>query len=267
MTRPVTDTPQLVGADLARMALAQARAAAPKNPTSQAKPKTRRARRPGTGRDPISLADALKTLGADLPLENGIAGGNVIDQWPTLCPQYSGLIQPVSYDDKTGRLDLRPSTHAYAAQLRLLGGQLAKQINDKMGRPVVRTIRVLPVGRIETPTAAAPAGGPLEPEAPVKTRETASPGYRATLEAALTNRPDRDTEDSYLAFALARQNQALAAPGNREADSQFTDGIAEAERVAEPVLDRSEAVRRAALARKRTEATGTAEPRRVFDVA
>jgi hypothetical protein len=264
----VTDTPQLVGADLARQALANARAAARTAPTNgPGRPKPKRTLRRGTGRDPISLADALTSLGADLPLEAGVAGGNVIDQWPTLCPQYAGLVQPMAYDEKTGRLDLRPGSPAYATQLRLLGGQLAKQINDKMGRPIVRAIRVLPVGNVDRTTTAAPTPNPPDTDAPVKTRETASPGYRATLEAALAHRPDRQPTDPHLVFAAARQDRALANPANRERDDQFTDAVAEAERVAEPVMDRSAAVRQAALARKRAEAAGTALPRRVFDVA
>ncbi|MFF7190577.1 DciA family protein [Streptomyces sp. NPDC008222] len=256
----MTDTPQLAGADLARLALANARTAARTAPTNgPTRPKKRTVRR-GTGRDPISLADAISSLGADLPIENGVAGGNVIDQWPTLCPQYDGLVQPVSYDEHTGRLDLRPSTHAYAAQLRLLGGQLARQINDKTGRATVRTIRVLPVGRIDTPTAAATDTQPVQ-DTPVKTRETASPGYRATLETALAHKPTPRAVDPNALEAIGRQETALRA--HREPVRLFTDGSAEAE----PVLDRSEQVRRAALARKRAEAAGTVAPRRVFDVA
>jgi hypothetical protein len=261
----VTDTPQLAGADLARQALANARKAARTAPTnSPARPKKRTARR-GGGRDPISLADALTALGADLPLEAGVAGGNVIDQWPTLCPQYDGLVQPMAYDEKTGRLDLRPGSPAYATQLRLLGGQLAKQINDKMGRPIVRTIRVLPVGNVDTPTPAATDSGLPEQDVPVKTRETASLGYRAVLEAALTNKPEPRTVDPDVLEAIGRQETALRV--HREPSRLFTDGVAEVERFAGPIVDRSEAVRQAALARKRAEAAGTVLPRRVFDVA
>jgi hypothetical protein len=261
----MTDTPQLVGADLARMALANARLAAKTAPTTTPRRKPKRTTRPGGRREPVTLADAIATLGADLPLKAGVAGGSIIDQWPTLCPQYDGLVQPVAYDETCGRLDLRPSTHAYAAQLRLLGGQLAKQINDKLGRPTVRTIRVLPVGPVDTPTRPAAATGQPEPDAPVKTRATASPGYRHALKAALTHKGTPQTVDPNILEAITRQETALRA--HRENVAQFADGVAETERVTGPVLDRSEAVRRAALARKRAEAAGTVEPRRVFDVA
>ncbi|NUS26774.1 MAG: DUF721 domain-containing protein, partial [Streptomyces sp.] len=86
----MTDTPQLSGRDLARQALAAYKATSRTAPVSApAKVKRKRTLRTGDGRDPISLAAAITGLGADIPMEAGVAGGNVIDQWPTLCPQYA----------------------------------------------------------------------------------------------------------------------------------------------------------------------------------
>lgn len=262
----MTDTPQLSGKDLARQALAAYKAASRTAPTTTAKPRRRRTLRPGDGREPVTLATAITGLGADLPLNAGLAGGNILDQWPTLCPQYADTVQPVSYDERTGRLDLRPASHAYASQLRLLGGQLAKQINDKLGRAVVRTIRVLPVGAITTQAAPAPDGP--RPEAPVKTRETAHPGYRETLEAALAHRLTREPADPYTVEAIHRQDQALRA--KRLPEDEHTEYLAERERLerlAGPAKGSSEASRRAALDFKRREAAGLTQPRRAFDVA
>jgi hypothetical protein len=263
----VTETPQASGADLARQALAAARANAKNTPAPAAK-KPRPTIRPHRGEhgDPQGFARILEKLTAEQGWDANISGGSIIDQWPTLCPQYAGLVQAVAYDDTRGRLDLRPGSHAYAAQLRLLGGQLARQINDKMGRPVVRTIRVLPVGNVDT-TQAAPAGVDRpEPEAPVRTRETASPGYRETLDAALAHRPDRQPTDPYVIEALERQAAALRA--NRQPESEHRDAEWEMERLKSVEVDRSEAVRRAALARKRLEQAGGGQvPRRAFDVA
>jgi len=261
----MTITPSASGADLARQALAAARANARNTPTQTAKKRrpTMRVHR-GEGRDPQGLDGILQRLTTEQGWDAGIGGGNVIDQWPTLCPQYGGLVQPVHYDEDHGRLDLRPSTHAYAAQLRILGGQLAKQINDKMGRPVVRSIRVLPVGRVDTPQA--PATGPERPaDAPVKTRETASAGYRATLEAALTHRPDRQPTNPYIAEALTRQEHALRA--NRQPETEHADAVWEIDRLTSSQPDPADTIRRAALARARHEKAGGDVPRRLFGAA
>jgi hypothetical protein len=265
----MTDTPQLSGRDLARQALAAYKATARTQPSTPAKPARKRTVRRGSGRDPVTLADAITALGADLPLEAGLAGGSIIDQWPTLCPQYADRVQPVAYDEQRGRLDLRPASHAYAAQLRILGGQLAKQINDKMGRPVVRTIRVLPVGTVpqhDAYTAVyASSAETAQPETPVKTRETASAGYRAALEAALTHRPDRQPTNPYLAEAVARQDAALRA--KRLPETEHRDAQWELDRLTSQQSDPEEETRRAAIARKHAEQDGTSEPRRLFGAA
>ncbi|WP_329376212.1 DciA family protein [Streptomyces sp. NBC_01483] len=256
------------GLDLAREALAEYKKrtwALPTNAPAR-KPKPKRFVRTGDRRDPVPLLDAIANLGADIPLEAGLAGGNVIDQWATLCPQYAGLVQPVHYDEHTGRLDLRPGSHSYAAQLRLLGGQLAKQINDKMGRPVVRTIRVLPVGNVATAERPAAAPESAAPEAPVRTRETASDGYRRTLDAHQAVKADGEPTNPYVVDAIERQDRALSDLRNREPEEAFTDAVAEIERLTAPAVDRAEQIRRAAIARKRG-GNDAAPVRRAFDVA
>jgi len=262
----VTDTPSASGADLARMALAAARANAKTAPAPAAK-KTRRTTRTarGAGRDPQGLGAVLGKLQAEQGWDAGLGGGNLIDQWQDLCPQYVGLVQPAHYDEGTGRLDLRPASHAYATQLRMLGGQLAKQINDKLGRIVVRTIRVLPVGTIGIPAATDPASDQPAADAPVKTRETAHPGYQATLHAALTHRPERQPTNPYITEALARQEAALRA--GRPDETEHRDAVWEIDRLTAGQVDQAEAVRQAAIARARQEKASGTVPRRAFDVA
>lgn len=256
------------GLDLAREALAEYKKrtwAVPTDSPARTKPKPKRFIRTGERRDPAPLRAALAALSTDPKWEAGVAGGSVIDQWPTLCPQYVGLVQPVHYDEHRGRLDLRPGSHSYAAQLRILGGQLAKQINDKIGRTVVRTIRVLPVGNVTVPGPAA-THGRLEESGPVKTRETASPGYQQALQAHQAAKIDDKPTNPYIAAAVERQNQMLSHPANREPATAFADAVAAQERLAEPQLSESERARRAALAYKRS--GGDAAPvRRAFDVA
>jgi predicted nucleic acid-binding Zn ribbon protein len=260
------DTPAS-GADLARQVLAAARAAAKTAPAAgpkQRRPKT--IRRGGSGRDPVGLGAALQHIATEQGWNTGISGGNVIDQWATLCPQYADTVQPVTYDADRGRLDLRPSTYAYASQLRLLGGQLAKQINDKLGSTVVRSIRVLPVGAITVDARPAAASEPAAPEAPVRTRETASAGYRRTLEAHQAAKADGEPTNPHVVDAIERQDRMLADLRNREPETAFTDAVAELERLTAPPVDRAEQIRRAAIARKRG-GGGAAPVRRAFDVA
>lgn len=266
----MTDTPQASGADLARQALAAARANAKNTPAPQTKkPRpTIRVHR-GERTDPQGLAGVLGRLTAEQGWTDNLHGGSIIDQWPTLCPQYDGLVQPVHFDEDRGRLDLRPGSHSYAAQLRLLGGQLAKQINDKLGRPVVRTIRVLPVGAIEQRDAytAVYAGHPAQPgsEAPVKTRETASPGYRATLDAALTHRPECPPTDPYTVQAMRRQEAALRA--GRQPEAEHREAVwAETDAPAGPAPGSVEESLARARAYARKTRAGRA-PRQAFDLA
>ena len=263
----MTDTPAAAGADLARQALAAARANAKTTPTQPAK-KTRRGPRParGEGRDPQGLGNILGRLKAEQGWDAGLNGGNLIDQWPTIAPtELAATVQPVAYDPERGILDLRPSSPAYATQVRLFQHQLAKHLNTALGRPAVRTIRVLaPNG---TPTA----DTSLEPEptkpadAPVKTRETAHPGYRATLQAAQAHRPDRAPSDPYIAEALARQENALRA--NRQPESEHRDAVWEIDRLTAAQPDPAETIRRAAIARARQQKAGVDEPRRLFGAA
>ncbi|MFE1515807.1 DciA family protein [[Kitasatospora] papulosa] len=234
------------GADLARLAFQAARAAAKTRPTTQPKLRTAKPVR-GERRDPAGLGNVLGHLTAELGWQTSVQGGDILAQWPALCPQYVGRVEPTHYDPRAGRLDLRPSSPAYATQLRLLGGQLCKQINDKMGRDVVRSIRVLPVGALSSEesssrpaTTTSVAAGP----GPVKTRETASPGYRATL--AAVRRPDARTVDPRVLEAIARQNQDAA----REPEAAFAATVAAMEETVPAAIRDSERARLAAVDRK-----------------
>jgi hypothetical protein len=268
MTNPQQqDPPPPSGRDLARQALDEYKKrtwAIPGQPPPPAKKKPKRFVRSGDRREPASLADALKGLGVDPAWEAGVAGGSIIDQWPTLCPQYAGLVQPVAYDEKRGRLDLRPGSHSYAAQLRLLGGQLARQINDKLGRPVVRTIRVLPVGTINTSTADGMNDG-ATPQGPVKTRDDGCPGYQNNRAIVLEHKPEPPPVDPYVAEAMVRQEAALRA--SRQAEGEHREAVwAEADVSSGPAPGSVEESLARARAYARQTRAGRA-PRQAFDLA
>lgn len=229
--------PTASGRDLARQALAAYKAGrTPGQTTGPTPKKPRRVRQDRTGgRDPIGFGDVLARIGNEQDWNNRLRGGSILDQWDILCPQFVGHVQAVAFDAERGCLDLRPGSHAYATQLRLLGTQLRKQINDKLGTITVRSLRVLPVGAVTEPSPATDAQPQLSrrdnsADAPVRTRNTASPGYRRALETALAHKPDRTRHLSPIrAAAIDRQNQALTE--HREPESAFTDAIAEQERI------------------------------------
>ncbi|MGW1468516.1 DciA family protein [Streptomyces sp. NPDC002308] len=254
------------GADLARQALAGYKATAPRGPVRAVPCRTGRRRDRGPGREPVGIGGLLGSLGTEQGWEISLSAGSITDRWAELAPDLVGRVEPVHFDPERGRLDLRPATHAYAAQLRLLGGQLAKRINDKLGQPTVRTIRVLPVGPIANTPAAAPVrpgvAAPAAP-APVRTRDTACDGYRAAL--AAIRRPEPSPVDALVAAAIESQARTIA----REPEGAFTPAAeARAEEAAtNQALRPSEAARRAALAYKRSGATTDTDVRRAFDAA
>ncbi|MER7048916.1 DciA family protein [Streptomyces jumonjinensis] len=220
----MTDNPTHSGADLARQALA-AYKAGHRPGTTPAKPRRRtKATRNTDGRDPKPFAAVLARLGSEQGWAAGVRGGDILDRWTDLCPQYDGRVHPAAYDPDTGRLDLRPASHAYATQLRLLGGQLCRQINTKIGSDAVRSIRVLPVAHhVHPPTTPSAESTPSSPAAPVRTRETASAGYHRALTAHQTAHPRRTPDP---AIAAADHDQIRALRDHREPENAFTDARA-----------------------------------------
>ncbi|MFE7194002.1 DciA family protein [Kitasatospora sp. NPDC057541] len=238
------------GVDLARVALKAAREAArtrsadaPGGRSSTTRPTRRTTIRTG-GRDPIGLGAALAGLVAERAWDTPTAGGSLLDQWATIAPELVGKVQPIHFNPRTGRLDLQPTSPAYATQLRLLGRQLVARINGKLGRTLVRDLRIL------TPRAIADTGpgpgadqqteqhqGAAQPEAPARTRDdVASAGFhRALAEIRRTT----SVIDPAIAAAIAHQTQYLI--DHREPWDQFAQGLAEK-------TDREEAAARTAAA-------------------
>lgn len=136
------------GADLARGALAAARAAARKQGTGKlAKQKRLTAVQRGTGRDPVGLGATLAAIGAANGWDVQTRAGSITDRWPQIAPTHLvDLVQPEHYDPERRILHLRPTTNAAASMLRLMGDQLAKHLNTELGSDVVARLRVLSVG-------------------------------------------------------------------------------------------------------------------------
>lgn len=265
---PDPSTPQASGRDLARQALAAYKTGrTPGQNTGPTRKRTRRVREDRAGgRDPLRLGTLLDRIAAEQAWTTSLEGGNIIDQWPTLCPQFVGKVQPLEFREDTGQLVVRPCSDAYGAQLRLLGGQLCKQINDKLGSIVVKSLGVMRVGEVTTPPTAAEPKSAAAPTGLVRTPETASPGYQRTRAVAREHKPDRTSLLTPAArAAIERQNEALRE--RREPEESFTEFVAQQERLEEqagPPADSLEASIRAALAYKHS---GGREPRRLFEAS
>ncbi|MGW3982802.1 DciA family protein [Streptomyces mirabilis] len=217
--QPVPVEPELSGIDLARVALHAAKEAArargeqmgiKKAPKRRVRPTERR-----DGREPAGFAAVLQGLMADRAWDVPAAGGTVLDRWPDIAASLSSKlpdhVQAVAFHPEIGQLDLRPDSPAYATQLRLIAARIVATVNSAVGTDAVRTVRVLPAGpvpahRMEQSATVAAA----VPEVPVKTRETASVGYRDALAAhQAAARPSRI--DPSIAEAVARQTRAMRA--------------------------------------------------------
>lgn len=214
--QPAPVEPELSGVDLARVALHAAKEAARvRGEQSGAKKAKRRVRATvrRDGREPTGFAAVLQGLMADRAWDVPAAGGTVLDRWPdiaaSLSPKLPDHVQAVAFHPETGQLDLRPDSPAYATQLRLISARIVAAANQTAGADAVRTVRVLPAGAAPTPRVTEPAPtAAVMPEAPVKTREMASPGFRQALAAHRAATPARRV-DPGIAEAVERQTRAM----------------------------------------------------------
>ncbi|MFJ3505720.1 DciA family protein [Streptomyces sp. NPDC090135] len=195
--------PEASGADLARIALHQAREAARRRGAQTHAPRQskRVTVQQRDRRDPIGFATVIQSLIAERAWDVPASGGSILDQWPDIAaavaPNLAAHAIAVAFDSPTGRLDLRPDSPAYGTQLRLLTARIIDAANQQAGRSVVREVRILPAGApapvacSEHAVASRPVTGPV---GPVKTRENASAGYRRTLEVLLATRTPTSVE-------------------------------------------------------------------------
>ncbi|MFI8200454.1 DciA family protein [Streptomyces sp. NPDC085942] len=233
MTAPGAQPPDAAaepsGADLARIALNQARQAAQQRGANQ----TRTQRRPRTrdlsrnGREPSGFAAVLQTLMADRAWELPAADGTVLDRWPeiaaTVAAQLPDHVQAVAFHRETGQLDLLPESPAYATQLRLISARIITAANETTGTGAVRIIRVLPPGTApaERPSRTSPPSpAPAARDAAAKAPKTVPEGYRETIAAhRATWTRQQHTRPEIQAAADRQLRERL-----REPEAQFADG-------------------------------------------
>jgi predicted nucleic acid-binding Zn ribbon protein len=130
------------GIDLARAALAEARAAARERARTPGKPTRRRIeRRSGDTRDPQLVGDAISGLIADRGWEIPAAVGNAMERWAEIVGQdIAAHAEPLAFDE--GVLAVQASSTAWATQLRLLAPEIVRRLNTELGHGTVRRIDV-----------------------------------------------------------------------------------------------------------------------------
>ncbi|MCX4784450.1 DciA family protein [Streptomyces sp. NBC_01264] len=246
------------GVDLARQALAAARAAAQQRgdrPSGSRKAQRSRPARQQDGREPIGFAALLTNLVADRAWELPAAGASLTDQWQSIATDLTGYLALAGYDADSGELAVRPISSAYATAARLRTPQLIAAANEAMGNATaVRTIRILPPGSapvfapartadsVNTPPQPAPARLQEHYQAPVgyrdaiaahrraRTSRPVDPLHQAAVEGQIRN---AWREPEHL-FAEGQAELArLLAQANRESERRFSHTLAVARAQAE----------------------------------
>jgi predicted nucleic acid-binding Zn ribbon protein len=145
------------GIELAREALAQAKADALKRGTLPGVSPRKRSRLPrggggaGRGGDPRAFGSAIKDLLSDRGWEQKAAVGGIFGDWPRIVgPELAEHTTPQKFED--GELTIAVDSPAWATQLRLLAGTLVRRLNEELGDGSVRRVKVV-----------GPSSGPRRP--------------------------------------------------------------------------------------------------------
>ncbi|MFD7031420.1 DciA family protein [Streptomyces sp. NPDC059917] len=165
------------GADLARVALEAARAAARSAAEPGARTAARRVRSAGGGaREPEPLGAVVRGVVTERAWGPGRGPDGVLARWPGVAAELAAHVRAVGFSEAEGRLDLLPDSPAYVLHLRLLGDELLRRFAALPGGERVREIRVL---------EAAPPGSPDLPDPPAlpTQRDPADPSTRPPTDA------------------------------------------------------------------------------------
>ncbi|MCO6007314.1 DciA family protein [Actinoallomurus purpureus] len=134
------------GIELAREALAQAKADAKRRgaqPGQTRKKRSRGGRDPRRGGgDPTAFGPAIRELLAARGWEERAAVGGVFGNWPRIVgPELAEHTEPQTFED--GILVVAADSTTWAAQLRLLSATLVKRLNEELGHGTVQRVKVV----------------------------------------------------------------------------------------------------------------------------
>lgn len=133
------------GIDLAREALAQAKADARERgalPGQVRKKRRRPVRESGRGGDPTAFGPAIRELLAARGWQERAAVGGVFGRWPQIVgPELAEHTKPETFED--GVLVIAADSASWATQVRLLAANLVKRLNEDLGHGTVRRVKVV----------------------------------------------------------------------------------------------------------------------------
>ena len=145
----VGGVPAKSGIELAREALAQAKADALKRGTVPGQ-KTKRkgtgrgvpVREPGRGGDPRPFGSAIRDLLASRGWEQRAAVGGVFGNWAGIVgKELAEHTRPEHFEE--GELTVAADSTTWATQLRLLSSTLVRRLNEELGHGTVRRVKVV----------------------------------------------------------------------------------------------------------------------------
>ncbi|MFD4397263.1 DciA family protein [Kitasatospora sp. NPDC058478] len=207
--------PPSTGADLARQALARARENAQNKPNeaSQTKRRTRVKTRASWDRRPVTAGGALAALLQQAGWDLNLGGADIITDWPAIAPELSSAVAAERYDPGTGTLHLRPTSPAYATQLRLHATQIAARINEKTGgRPPVRSLSILAPGPVRQSFHREPevSDPPASPPEPVEARSYIRDDIAQELQHLFEAGPERRAAEQAAREKIEADSRRLA---------------------------------------------------------
>lgn len=135
------------GIELAREALAQAKADARRRGETVGSGESARRGRRGRprsvrdGGDPLPLRAAIDNLLSDRGWQEQAAAGSVFGRWAEIVgPELAEHTTPGTFDE--GELVVAADSTAWATQVRLLAGNLVRRLNEELGDGTVRRVKV-----------------------------------------------------------------------------------------------------------------------------
>ncbi|WP_181874233.1 DUF721 domain-containing protein [Marinitenerispora sediminis] len=135
------------GIELARQALAQARAAAKERGAAPGAAPRRTRRTPlRSRREPQLFGDAVRAWLVEHGWQEQVAIGGVFGRWTEIVGEFNAQhLHPVSYEE--GELVIAADSPTMAAHARAMVRDLMRRLNEELGHGTVRSIRVQGPGR------------------------------------------------------------------------------------------------------------------------